>query len=393
MGFVHIESAPLNDCSSAVISFWFRIEQASVTAALNAFNPASTGSDAFGYWPPLVGVIPLVTFGISVPTADDPPYLGPSQSSPSFVGVDVTHGSAHPAVLATNLQMSNTATGQNDTVLRPDAYYMVGLDSRGLSPDNSGVMTGQTPPSPDSFIDVMPGKWHHVLISFDVSAGCSSVMDVTLGTSPGFVIKSWSYYWVAFDDVNYDRFYFAPSGGVQHAYIVPDHVPPGGLIIDDNRDVDANGITSSGVWNLRQSMSGSASLAGSAISINGQPLGVPSSANYVNSIYHCEMAELQFFAGIKMDTSILTNRRAFIGPKLDSKGNPMTGGLVPVDPAKAQLLLGRKPDILLHGSSKWIAGENTGGAGIGPDGKPLADGQFTPVGKIKKYVPDPQTGV
>src|SRR5215472_1588552 len=143
-------------------------------------------------------------------------------------------------------------------------------------------MAGFTPPFPDSFIDVSPGEWHHALVSFDVSHGSSSSMDVTsLGTGGGFVLDGWSFYWVAFDDVNYNRFYFAPSGGFQYAYIVPNQVPPGSLIDDDNRGADGNAITSSGVWNLTRSMSGAALLAGSSIKINNQPLGVPSSTEYV----------------------------------------------------------------------------------------------------------------
>ena len=96
------------------------------------------------------------------------------------------------------------------------------------------------------------------------------------------------------------------------------------------------------------------------------------------------MAELQIFSGVTLDTSIEANRRAFVG--YDEEGSSR---LKPVDPKQAEDLLGKKPDILLHGSTKWQQGKNTGSLGIDTVGEEIPSGQFTPTGEIKKYTPDP----
>ena len=51
--------------------------------------------------------------------------------------------------------------------------------------------------------------------------------------------------------------------------------------------------------------------------------------------------------------------------------------------------MGKKPEFVLHGSSKWQAGNNTGTLGINADGKKIVSGQFTPVAGIEKYKPEP----
>lgn len=108
-----------------------------------------------------------------------------------------------------------------------------------------------------------------------------------------------------------------------------------------------------------------------------------------------ELAELQVFTGVTLDTSNQINRRAFIDFERDENGNPIRDEngkthLKPVDPKKAEELLGKRPDILLHGSTKWQDGKNTGSIGIDADGEEIPIGQFHPTGEIKKYLPDPE---
>jgi hypothetical protein len=110
------------------------------------------------------------------------------------------------------------------------------------------------------------------------------------------------------------------------------------------------------------------------------------------------MAEFQFFSDVAIDTSNKENLRAFIDSKRDDKGHTIADKdgnvtLQPVDPKKAELLLGKRPDILLHGSSNWKKGHNTGSTGVtDPDTQDKQDipaGQFTPVAGIATYKPDP----
>jgi hypothetical protein len=95
------------------------------------------------------------------------------------------------------------------------------------------------------------------------------------------------------------------------------------------------------------------------------------------------MAELQIFTDVTLDTGDEPKRRAFIDYVRDNDGNPIEDEdgkrtLEPVDPEKAEELLGKKPEILLHTSANWKAGNNTGS--LGP---------FTPTGGINSYKPDP----
>jgi len=116
--------------------------------------------------------------------------------------------------------------------------------------------------------------------------------------------------------------------------------------------------------------------------MNGGPVGLPASAEYVDTIYHCEMAEFQMWGGISLDTENVINRRAFV----DANGKP-------VKPIKAEELMGRRPDIQFHGTNKWQQGYNTGTTGAQQsttgEFEKIPSGQFIPTAKIAKYLPDP----
>ena len=114
-----------------------------------------------------------------------------------------------------------------------------------------------------------------------------------------------------------------------------------------------------------------------------QPIGLPAGGSHANHIKGVYMAELQIWADKTLDTSILANRRLFI----DAEGKPVTMNI-------AEHALG-KPDIILHKTSNWKKGFNTGSTGvIELDGESeiIPGGQFDPVGTIIKYEPDPQLG-
>lgn len=365
--------------SKAVISFWFRAEAASINAVHDRFDSDSSKTDGWGWMtPPFTSVLPLLSFGSAELSTEGP-------TSPSFIGLDCGQY-VDRAILVANLQTSATASGQTDAPLRPDAFYI----GDGARADT---------------IRVTPDQWHHIIVSFNLR-GCSATMDSPpAGIGKGFVIGSWGEFWWAFDDVNYTRLNLRPSGGVQEFghYV---GVPP--TLVDDNSHVADNGIVSNGVFNLSHSASGATSLAASPIKASGNPVGVPSSAHYVDNIYHVEMAEFQMWTGVTLDTSDEKNRRAFLDYKRDSDGNRVPGedgeaimepvppeGKPPTEdkpdgePAPAEKLLGKRPDILLHGSSDWTNGKNTGSLGVDTDGNEIPSGQFEPTGGIPSYLPDP----
>lgn len=114
------------------------------------------------------------------------------------------------------------------------------------------------------------------------------------------------------------------------------------------------------------------------IPLAGHPIGIPASAHHLTHNTGVEMAELQIWANKTLDTGDASMRRLFI----DKDGKP-------VPPKKAAEVLG-KPDILLHGSTNWKTGKNTGTIGVDKDGQTKPDGQFSHIAKIEKFLPDPK---
>jgi hypothetical protein len=132
------------------------------------------------------------------------------------------------------------------------------------------------------------------------------------------------------------------------------------------------------------------------------PLGLPASFDLEESIFRVEMAELQLFTGVMIDTGEESNRRAFI----DADGKPVLPELTPDDPSNpasefhtpAERLLGKKADVTLHGSNSWINGVNTGPPFVRDPTSPdpsnprmIPDPNFAlmPTGKIITFSPDP----
>ena len=209
--------------------------------------------------------------------------------------------------------------------------------------------------------------WHHLLLSFDFTLPCNTQgagnRNVAQGTT------SASHLWYAIDDVNYKG-----SENLGPYFVV------GGA--------DENAVLTQNAWKMTQ---GGVRLlsnlyAGPPI-CNYQPTGIPSAsgiigipavAEYVDHIYKVEMAELQIFTGIALDTGVVANRRAFV----DAEGKP-------VPPATTETLLGKRPDVLLHRSTNWKQGRNTGSRGLTLDGDIIPSGQFTRQGVINQYKPDP----
>lgn len=233
---------------------------------------------------------------------------------------------------------------------------------------------------------ITPDDWHHLLLSVDISNGCQ--VEGILGTSTDGVLSppvrahdgdgviTASKLWIAFDDINLTRENLSTSW------------PEG---YDEDNAIIASGANFSRVYNvevtttsivdipgLRKSpatiktLSGmtkpSYSLGSVNIPASGVALGIPGTDAVVDKIQRVELAELQIFTGVTIDTGSVANRRLFI----KDDGTPETNY---TELTKA---LGT-PDIRLHGSGNWKRGRNTG-----------SGGDFDAiVGDIKRYKPNP----
>jgi hypothetical protein len=207
-------------------------------------------------------------------------------------------------------------------------------------------------------IPVTPDQWHHVLISVDLQ---------TIETHGGSFDSS-SRLFVALDDVNYTGDDLSRYG------------PPG----------DPNGIVSSDAQAVALS-TGSYLLDTPSVPSGGHPIGLPGTAQCI--IYPVEMAEFQMWTGVTLDTGDETNRRAFI----DGAGRPVNprqkaDARDPTSQPGPEDVLGKKPEIMLHGSGNWIAGKNTGvSLVLNEIGKPVPQPgkAFSATGLIVGYSPDP----
>jgi hypothetical protein len=282
------------------------------------------------------------------------------------------------------------------------------MDSRSVAPDNpwvaqdlayddGGVVLQSR--GDDCFtalqgIVVKPDTWHHLLLSFDISHkshATSQNADSTYGdygdtfVSHPLQLSNPCKIWAALDDVNYtgknlrDQFLFNT---------------PADFGINDflSRDTylaaasEIGGSSKGAGWNLEGSwIDALATSLKMDYTFAGEPLptdsfGIPTGPDMQSQMKHVEMAEFQMWLGKTLDTSTQTNRRLFIAPKKNSDDEEV---LKPVTPKTASKELG-DPDILFHRSGNWKKGKNTADKANAHD--------FTPVGKIESYKPDPEIG-
>jgi len=378
MGFLQIAASEftpgLGDFSTAIISVWFRVPATVLAAVAAQSDPDPSVAVGDGYQdsyfsPPLSKIIPLITFGSLEETLASSGEGG-FPCSPSFIGIDCNFhitGKSQPT-LAVNLQTASTCSFNKSPVnpqneIRPEAYYMRGFGSRpytGADPQNTYIAGD---------------KWHHALISFDLSSGCSvtwananrSPPDAAWAISPG-PIFSW-----ALDDVGKVGCSMQPAGGSNWAnnpaitdralatpiadnYIIPqaffEYFPSAGDIFSVPIETSTDFIIST---------SGGISAASKSV-------GMPASAEFVDNVYLLEMAELQFFTGVTCDATDVDIRRLFV--TADGK---------PADINAATEFFGQAPDIQIAGQSQnWIDGHNSG-----------VGGQFSVVGTITTYANSP----
>jgi hypothetical protein len=324
---------------------------------------------------------------------------------PSFVGIEVrtetadddtevlkgylkvylqTASNGSPSNVSQNLRLSigdrNTGAASGSalgTFLETHWDYLLDMCAmEDAAPNNPWVIT-RTPSEdisdlilqqygPDAFdvatnIEVKPDVWHHVLISFDVSAatavtgfrvwdeygacpGRSSRWPVRTETQSTF--ENPSKIWIAFDDKHYEGDDLRPpvdAGGIR-------------LELGPNDILSRNSITAAqsinggshdnawdvtGSWVQQTFDSGppaTYSLEPVKLPAMGQPFGIPASADLAGKIHKVEMAEFQMWLDVTLDTYYTSKRRAFLAhplgvePKdlLDADGNPI------LDPSTAE---------------------------------------------------------
>jgi hypothetical protein len=378
--YLENQGPAISSFQKAVVSFWFRVPQTSLDLIKADLD------DRRGISSVLVGTLPIITFG---PVPNIVQEDGPSApASPSFIGimyytVQATDDDPDPPpafAIAINLQFtvfpSNSVPAESDENWRPDWFLLLPMKS------------GSAYETAARTLDVTPDKWHHLLFSCDFSGTSSGTASVVGGTPENpftFEITSACNFWVAFDDVDYpyfardDPFYSVGTGS------------------EEPHKAATARVTDCITGAFHTLGSATTSTTPGTLPVASNLIGVPSDGGHTNQIYQVQLAELQFFTDVILDTSSQDNRRAFIAQKKDEDGNE-TGPLKPVDPKKAKELLGKEPDTMLHGQSNWIDGKNTGSKGYKEDStdgdrEEDPEGQFEPTGEIKKYSPDPSIEV
>lgn len=392
------------DFSKAVLSLWFKVPKQSILNVAAA-APAS-------YTQPFRWILPLVVFGQKQQRQDfeylygqvssDPQhplqaYYGwrtvgaPYHVDPCYIGLYCHADGTFD--LAFNLQLNTYGYySALNWVVQPPAQYVPGgiaggyLGSFKITPKEATETVFYGPPeyflvlSGDRFAGsgYASDTWHHLLVSFDLTGFLS------IGNP---VATSDCRLWYAIDDVD--------KRG-------PENLRP---YRDVGDGLDPNAILTENIYNFSGPFEKTfyqtpvpapvGTYRPSPIPSNGHEFGVPGVSAFVDNVRHVYMAELQMWLGETLDTGKEKNRRAFIGfpeGSLPPASEEIKTGMIPMKPEKAGALLGRRPDVLLHRSTKWIAGENTGSLGTTADGTEIRSGQFAPTGVIKKYTPNPELG-
>jgi hypothetical protein len=408
--------------SQAVISLWFRAPKESVVAA--SANMVDSGTPNF---PMLQKILLLVSFGkpqsskfYRTPTrnvAEIHPYLPgepdpattyntiyyeegqPFHVDPSFIGL-FCYPDAVPR-LVFNLQMPDTMAISHSSFITTQMDIYSGSDPSApvaeadvlgsgvvsLAPD-VGVATiadasYADSPQPELFnvvtdIGIEPDQWHHLLLSFDVGG------KVSIGTP---FAASECRLWYAIDDKDYRGAQnLLPYRDIDGQW-GPDTLNPNAVLtanVHRHSGSDPNWEAINYYMNHYIGLP-SGSYDRGSIPSSGAELGLPASTRYKDAVFRVEMAEFQMWTGVTLDTGTEENRRAFV----DADGYPVLPEVRDGKPPPAEKLLGKRPDILLHGNGDWIDGTNTGSLGIDDAGNLIPSGQFKPTAKIISYEPDP----
>ena len=381
------DGADLIDCSQAG---W--VHDYSETIALGTAIPQFTGKglprdpsyigiDCTGAYPALsvnirsqnrasmIGSWP-VAFGESLPTHTFRTGGGVCPGAPQYVFDDRGHCMVPIETYTHTLSMKGTA----NIVLgaEPETFRLLPHSRTG---DTSADVANQMYNGKEVSLD----HWHHLLLSFDFSGGITTrgtltTVGATLPSQGARVLAgaiNSASIWIAFDDENLtgeELSVYSPGGNrllsVNGYWVAADVLYAGS---STSTDCFGNLVTDTTVQS-----EGAPFYALGASTISFVNLGLPSNGIYFDAIRRVEMGELQMFSDISFDTKEEENRRAFI----TDEGKPETL-------KQTQEFIGKKPEILLHGSRNWQDAKNTGNLAADPPEK------GTHVGLIDTYKPNP----
>lgn len=332
-----------------------------------------------------------------------PPYI----KSPSFIGVDCSDAD-HPklcfnfetAVAAdrTNVNFIGTSSTSTDR-------YQYFMTTDGLSPEppnpppqvivaNNSDVTSSAPFTGTyvgrcSGANVTPDVWHHAIVAVDITAPCETTgLLITedegepseTRTSASDGVSSAGKVWVSFDDVNltgenlYDLW---PGGPDANALITYDARNVALQANISGREFAIVYQPSDPFWRkfpaVSQTINGKGEPTYSLdapVAASVGALGIPAPSEFASRVQVVEMAHLQIFTGVSLNTSLEENRRLFV----TAEGKPAAKN-------DAQIALEVPPVIRLTKSSEWKTGKNTGVAG-----------GLARTGTISDYEPGPLIG-
>lgn len=347
MGYIQ-RAAGIGGFSQVVMSFWFRIPQASIDAAIAQYEaiPATGSLEDVN----LPGIIPLITFGEGSAITGAIPNL----TSRSFIGVacgDRTHDDMvddqplPPPRLFAYLQYDSGLVDLFPLTITCLDYFQIGGLLQGPCALPGNAIGYDYADHADHIIPVTADAWHHLLVSFEMTGGgCAVTFEANEVVFEGTSCK----FWWALDDVNYGADYLWPCNPANYDLAGGD-----------------NDIYSIGVLSNWGNGSGPHSFAAGAIP--DAPCGMPAAGDDASHIHNIMRAEQKIYTGVTCDTSVEELRRLFI-----------TDAGKPAPPSLATAHFGKEPEVYFQTHEDWINGNNRGTAG-----------NFDETGTITAYTPPP----
>ncbi|WP_063688824.1 hypothetical protein [Bradyrhizobium stylosanthis] len=373
------------------------------TGATETVDPSYIGIDCTGDYPQL-------SINVVMPRGDAPAYEGTST-----FGLATTQN-----IPDGGLYLGSVADGQliTDGPLSPsDDWYSDALDTTadiflGQVPETYRTLQARRGGAPFDNSDpgyngqrVTPDRWHHVLLSLDVSqpvktAGGFIVQEAISppeGPAVGYAVVSGSLatpatvgsrstgvsrMCLAFDDVNL-------TGGALSCYHPQGHSDSNAVLtvnaytvaIDTAYDSTTTSPINFGRIQTIHSVGkqGKYDYSPSGVPFAGgsdhDGFGFPTTGAYVDAVKEIELGEYQLFLDVALDSGLVENRRGFITD--EGKPAPLSS---------AAELMGRKPSALVHGSGNWKKARDTGAIAAASE-PPNPDGITS--GRIEAYRPNP----
>lgn len=387
------------DMSTVTISFWFRVPKEAVEAARAKIQTLAADYGVFD------GVIPLISWGgqFTTPVTEVQRVdTGAIDSSAGQIFVEHISGShtapLQPSGIGVYVGLPDQATVTLTVHIVTDVHAS-GIGLLLIPTEWTGDFIGinQTPPHVGSpiYANVV---YTMTDVSFAITEEPETFGNNVSGGAPEVLVAEWNHLLISWKLGSPGKMWCALNDENKTGNDLP-------AMNDVSKD-EPNDQWSWTNWIYMDHEGASIASSFGSNCVPSDPFQIPAppsvkrgidnagTTTSIAPIEKVELAELQIFSGVALDTSSESNRRAFIDFKRDEEGNPIEDEdgkrvLKPVDPKQAEELLGKKPDILLHGSTKWQRGKNAGSVGVDADGEEIPSGQFTPTGEIEKYLPDP----